>query len=578
MTIRYQLHPDVQAAYSDAHAWLGGRRDAAGYMDTGLGAVRLDCMGMKHIAAQFALYFHAHHFKTRYVLDEMLKQEQLEEWINHSPRITVIDVGCGAGAASAALTASLMDLRAANRAREDLTLVCIGVDPVANALGLYYQMMQGLKASAREHGIQLELRIVDRPVSESVTDLVLHLEGFLKDWGHPALSQVIIAQSNIVRPLAGPHRQAESRRKRMRDLGIPEGLLLEETRFGTREARSYLQLFRQLPIDNLHILTVGTNETQWIQRVKEMGESISEAFRPHIVEACGPRTPAVIYENPEGSYWKETLGKANAGQRSFVADVRSVGNTEKAGDAHWHRIITLDNLELAWARVRLLHLRDAVCDKVEIRIFERDLKVNLDRLRSKLSAYDGDAALTSDRIEHPFPKNEQSSRPFVLPRLEEDIISVAIVQVLGKFAFGLQRASYANRPSDSFPRSTEHLYQNWFDAFRRYKDDVWIGVKNEGKNCKVLQTDIKSYYTNIDQKMLVDAIPRELRTQSKRVKWLLERLFLVDLNSDFHRRGHGLAQGGAGSGFYANAFLAPVDSAFGLRDIRCYRYMWMTSA
>ena len=213
----------------------------------------------------------------------------------------------------------------------------------------------------------------------------------------------------------------------------------------------------------------------------------------------------------------------------------------------------MENLRLAWARVRLIRTREDISDEIEIRLFERDLEDNLERLRSKLKSYDKYVAMTDDRVSYEFPKNEDGGRPYVLPRLEEDIVSVAIVQVLGRLAFGLQNTSFDYRPHDNFPRSTELLYRSWFDAYHRFRDEVSIGVSLE-TNCQVLEADIERYFTSIEQSQLVATVVRELRTQRSRVKWLLKRLFMVD--SDGHACEHGLAQGAAGSGFYANAFLA----------------------
>ena len=57
------------------------------------------------------------------------------------------------------------------------------------------------------------------------------------------------------------------------------------------------------------------------------------------------------------------------------------------------------------------------------------------------------------------------------------------------------------------------------------------------------------------------------------MKWLIQKLLLVELDPDHHFDKHGLSQGGAGSGFYANTFLVPLDSSFGIGDNRYYRYM-----
>ena len=149
--------------------------------------------------------------------------------------------------------------------------------------------------------------------------------------------------------------------------------------------------------------------------------------------------------------------------------------------------------------------------KSKIRLFESDLDGNLRRLQQALKSYNKNVVLTDDRLLYLFPKGENEARPYVLPRLEEDIASVAIIQVLGSVAFGLQNTSYAYRPHDTFPRPTEHLYKYWFDAYRRFKDDIRIGVGLE-QNCQILKTDIEKFFTNVNQEILVNSVVRELRT------------------------------------------------------------------
>ena len=565
--MQYELHPVIQEAYSDVHRWLKTRDDTAGYMEN-YGSCR-KTTSMKDIAAQFARYFPTHHFKTVKVLNETETQEKLVAWLHRTPFIAIIDMGCGGGAASSALIGLLLQLQSHRALPEILHLSCIGVDPAANALGIYYQLLNRIK-EATSLSSMMEIKVIDRPVSESVTDLDYHLNTSLQCWGQPALSHVFLLQSNIVSPLGALYEDQQERRKILVDLGIPAKAYIEEPSFGIREARSYLQLLRQMPIDNLHVVTVATDQSNLDVRVEAMGAAIGQMFADHTIHPISSGTSEIWFNNPVDSYWKETRGRDAPDPKQFHADVHTVENSGLMRDIHWQDIMDIDNLKLAWARVRLIRTRDAINDEIEIRLFERDLDVNLERLHSKLKSYEKNVAKTDDRLSYSFPKGDEDKRPYVLPRIEEDILAVAAIQVLGKLAFGLQNTSYAYRPHESFPRSTEFLYRNWFDAFRRFRDDVWIGVSLEG-NCKILETDIESYYKCIDQRKLVDAVASELRTQSTRVTWLLEKLFLVCLED--HVKGHGLAQGAAGSGFYANTFLAGLDSEFGQDDSRFYRYM-----
>ena len=568
--MKHEFSPVIQRAYSAVHRWLETRGDAAGYMENYGNCRKTD--SMKDIAAQFARYFPTHYFKTIIVWEETTSTETLATWLDESPYITIIDMGCGGGAASAALISKLLQLRCVGAIPEDLHVSCIGVDPCANALGIYYQLLSRIKKSNSTSFLH-DIKIVDRPVSESVTDLDHHLNKMLRCWQQPALSHVFLLQSNIVSSLGDIYDCQLTRREALADLCIPAEAYIEEPLFGTREARSYLQLLRQQPIDNMHAITVATDQRNLDERVEDMGNSLDQVFRDHKVQKHGSGTLPLMFKNPKDGFWKETRKREKPDNRKFHYDVRSIVNSLLQADSHWHNIIDIENLRLAWARVRLIRTRESISDEIEIRLFERDLEDNLERLRSKLKSYDICVTMTCDRFSYEFPKKEDGGRPYVLPRLEEDIVSVAVVQVLGRLAFGLQNTSFAYRPHDNFPRSTEHLYRSWFDAYRRFRDEVSIGVSLE-TNCNVLETDIESYFTSIEQGQLVETVARELRTQSSRVKWVLERLFLVDL---FDLEGNpckrGLAQGAAGSGFYANAFLAPLDSEFGVGDVRYYRYM-----
>ena len=470
MTNAYELHPVIQEAYSAVHEWLAARKDANDYLNVPLKEMRLDCPGMKHVAAQFALLFHSHHFKTRFILNEILTQDRLVSWLRQNQHITLIDMGCGAGAASTALIAALLELIELKQIGHEVTLVCIGVDLVENVLGIYNRLLVNLKESLSRYGIRLEVRVVDRPASESVTDLDVQLRGFLHEWNHPALSHVIITQSNIVRPLSTLFQKTQRRQSRLLDLEIAQDTFLEEEKFGVREVRSYRQLFVQLPIDNLHILTVGTNDDRWIRRVEDLGDSVVESFLTHKVKSYGTCLHRIDFINPEGSHWRARENETVRSSTKFVTDIRTVENSGLYGDGDWQRVITYENLELAWARARSLLQREVLYDEVEIRLFERNLCANLNRLRQELASYEIAVARTRDRINFRFvKKDDEKGRPRVLSRIEEEIVSIAIVQELGAAAFGLNATSYAYRPNPRFASRSEFLYDYWFRAYQRYK-------------------------------------------------------------------------------------------------------------
>lgn len=193
------------------------------------------------------------------------------------------------------------------------------------------------------------------------------------------------------------------------------------------------------------------------------------------------------------------------------------------------------------------------------------MESNLKRLHQELISYDIAMARTSDRLQFRFVKNEKEDkgRPRVLSQIEEEIVSIAIVQELDAAAFGLNASSYAYRPNPRFASRSEFLYEYWFSVYQRYKEDSLNAVAKHS-DCKVLNIDIKSYFTEIPQQRLVESVQQEMRTQSARIEWLLKALLCEAL--DDHCQNRGLSQGGAGSGFYANAYLTKFDSKFGINN------------
>lgn len=381
----------------------------------------------------------------------------------------------------------------------------------------------------------------------------------------------MLIQSNIVRPLSSLHSQQQERRARLRELGISPEAFIEEQRFGAREARSYHQLFQQIPIDNLHIFTVGTQYQS--VNVQKMGESIKDVFSQHQMQSLSEDTDYhVDFINPDRSYWKTRKDKYGS---KFYIDIASIKNSELQRDRNWQDVIKIENLRLAWVRVRAILFREVLRDETEIRIFEHNLDHNLQRLQQELIAYAEQVARTNDRLQYLFIKKADAGRPLVLSRMDEDILSVAIIQVLGKMTSGLQSSSYAFRLNPDSPHPTEYLYEYWFETYCLFTKKIEEGVRKY-PGCKILRVDIKSYFTNIQQQRLVEAVTFGLRTQSERIKWLIKKLLLVDLDTDSHRLQHGLSQGGAGSGFYANDYLTPIDSHFGVNnawEVKLYRFV-----
>lgn len=121
--------------------------------------------------------------------------------------------------------------------------------------------------------------------------------------------------------------------------------------------------------------------------------------------------------------------------------------------------------------------------------------------------------------------------------------------------------------------ATEHLYENWWDGYKNFRDAVRESAKGYPDGA-VIKTDIKSYYTTIIQKQLLEITKEKLNINSERLLWLIKKILLKDLPG--HQPGVGLSQGTMTSGFYANFYLSSVDSRFKNEkkwQLKYYRYV-----
>jgi len=280
----------------------------------------------------------------------------------------------------------------------------------------------------------------------------------------------------------------------------------------------------------------------------------------HTVSLLSDNNHQIFFENPSNSYWKNKNRDKTGEPIRFYADFHTVYSADREEDKEWNGVISIENLRLAWARARNNLLREALCDQTEMRLFELNLEMRLEGLREQLCAYANDVALTDEMISYQVPKNLTVTRPKGLSRIEEEILSVAIIQKLGDKASQLRGSSYAYRISGkSGIRDTEYLYEYWFQAYCYYTKKARDSASRY-PNGAILRVDIESFYTKIVQDQLCSALSREL-TVSERVRWLIR--LLLSKNIDKHELGQGITQGSIGSGFYANIYLTSIDAKFG---------------
>lgn len=106
------FHPYIADAYSAVHQWLATKPEVNGYQNINSYKKCDDNKEpFKSAAAQYSLYFPTHYFKVIHTLENIITPEKLLTWLDQNRNICLVDVGCGAGAASIAFVEAILRLK-----------------------------------------------------------------------------------------------------------------------------------------------------------------------------------------------------------------------------------------------------------------------------------------------------------------------------------------------------------------------------------------------------------------------------------------------------------------------------------
>ena len=573
----FHFHPIIQAIYGEVHDWLSERPDLPKYRKKNAwnrlsNGHRLTKPDFESAALQYYVLFPAHAAKVGFTLETLIGEEKFATWLKHRNQITLIDVGCGAGAASVAFVNYLLMLQESGGLNQSLNIHFIGIDPNRYAIAIYNQQLMRLKTKVAGYDLLLSHKVIAESDLRAVNELRDELNSAKERWNIPYHPHTFLFQANVVSPFSTRFKGTSAARQELLDLGVDESTLSNsQASFGKEEATAFRQLLETASLDNLHIITVGTDGYE--KRVGELALAIEDEFRGnnHVVQ--GPRGGefSVKYEIPDSCFWNEQKNNSEW-ELKYCAEVRSISNASLS-DYDWKEVNSLQNLRTAWARARRHLLGLTLVDEIEIRLFESNLDSNLSRLREQLTAYAEDIVHSDDRIHFKFPKSERQMRPVGLSRIEEEIISTALIQKLGQRLSGITSRSYAYRFARAYgEQNTEYLYENWFDAYGKYIQDARYAARRHDE-CVIVQTDIRSFYTRIIRDTLIQFSSEQL-SRSARIEWLLRTLFSKEI--DEHEAGKGIVQGNIASGFFANLYLLDLDARFGAGNewgLEFFRYV-----
>ncbi len=564
--------PEIEEAYSETLTWLDSLPSPLDYRKKTI-EDKIENLLKKptllSAAAQFYVRFPGHFFKVSHTLNNIAGNLL----VNKPAKICLIDVGCGAGAASAAFINHYLKLRKAVRVTEPIDIYCIGVDINPWATPLYDQMMTRISSKVDVPGFTLSHCQIPDGNLEALVVLREKLEEKRKIiWQQPFLTDVIIMQVNVALPFSNKVEAVNSLAREFETAGIDSKVLGDHQRaFGLPEAIAYKQLLEDVAIERLHVFTIATKGYE--KPVQEMADVLQKTFnsQKHKTESTGCRECRVTFKLPLTSYWAEKR-QSYTYDENYHVDVTSIKSLNLE-DREWESVISHDNLQLAWARARNYLLNESLIDEVEIRLFEASLDQGLEKLRQQLLCYAFDLIQSDDRLAYKFPKSMIATRPRSLSRIEEEILATAIIQKLGHTISNLSGSSYAYKfPQNQQSSETEFLYEPYFDAYTRFIREARDAAHKYEKGI-VIRLDIKDFYTRIIQDQLIETVSDNL-TSSKRIEWLMRLLLLRDI--DEHEAGLGLVQGSLGSGFFANLYLLNLDSKFPNHNdwgARFYRYV-----
>lgn len=495
----------------------------------------------KGVAHRIYWWFPTHFFKFQ---EALLRWEQKcaesgQPFLLGRANVTFVDLGCGAGAASAALLATIgqyQDFCSRHAFRADpVTVRIIGLDRVEAELTAYETVADLYAAHLHGHRVVATVETVAGAFPEDIGQVIRAL-GSVR--GHV----LVVGMSNLIKWIWDEWDEEFS--------GEGPGSSPELT---PAEMGAIQQLAENIDFDWLHVVGVATQTQGGSVLARKLKDLLDGALR--VLRREGRRfgqrwstQPTVLFENPEACGWAQ---KRPFCARQYYVEYMVSATPAYARDKRLHDALSLEALECAWAKVRTYMRYESLTDEIELRLFEHDLERNLAALRAACLDRDYSCLNVEHSLPYEFPKADDAMRPRSLSRLEDQIVATALgIEFSRELQGPCPEVSYSYRLAR---RQTEFLYDYWFALYREYLSDI---LRHLGAGY-VSATDIKSYYVNVRQETLLSLLEDAMR-DSNRSYDLLAATIDRDCGPG-HLSGYGLIQGHALSGLLSNVMLQPLD-------------------
>jgi len=392
---------------------------------------------------------------------------------------------------------------------------------------------------------------------------------------------VVLALANIIRPLTTIHEERSQKLQVIEDLGFG-GLLPQRghEHVGRQEAAVVNSILASSLVDKLAVLLVGALGTRnnqphqsWLSEMRELQRGIvSSLSQQHGISNRRAEHHVHLITNPPESFHRKHREYVHSDEREYDAGHIWITNANYMADTAWQQVLNLDNLMLAWARVRNSLAYSTLEDTLEIRLFEVDVEERVRRLRAEVLSYRWEALRVAEMLNFGVPKGiDKLPRPMSLCRLEDQILATAVLQVKSReyrrvhhprsYAYGLAGGR------------GERLYKGWYEQHTSFISDARAKASEPGMET-VVKTDLASFYTTIVQDTLWKGLSRDSDLMLSRIKTLTRNLICRDCGLE--EFGMGIPQGHIISGALANIYLSPIDDVFGPGNewgVEYYRYV-----
>ena len=496
------------------------------------------------VAHRMYWWFPTHFFKFQDALfrweENCTQKDQL--FLLNRHQITFVDLGCGAGAASAAVLSVIEQyqdhLENLSQRVDPIKVNFIGVDPFQSELNSYKQLLEEYASGLKGNKITVDIRTLCQPFPEVTDNLLAQLRLYK---GHA----LIMGMSNLINWIWN---EADPYLKQREHESLQ--------RLESLEIESLKKIAVESNFDISYVMGIATkNKTRWwlVEKLSMFLEKLVQAlsFGNRTFSGFWKIDAEVLFENPEGS--RRSKDKANASSRFFVETISDL-SPQYANDTRYKKLWSPESLERAWVKALTWINYEAFIDRVELKLFEIDYQTELKKLKSACLEKFYEYLNINFDFPYEFPKNEKVTRPKSLTRLEEQVASIALAIEFGNEIIGdIKDVSFSFQLAR---KDSEFMYRYWFELYSRYVDSI---LKNVGMN-KILTTDLKSFYLNINQKKLLKILAQRLASSNLSYN-LINKIIERDCHAN-HEVGYGILQGHSIAGLLANLFLQPVDERF----------------